>query len=68
MTDDVDRAQDRIENIVAGGIAIAREKAAKVRALVPINACYNCNGTLNDGVVFCDGDCQSDYYYLLRRE
>lgn len=63
-----DKADDRIQNVIDGGIAIAREKAAKVRALVPINACYNCNATLNDGVVFCDADCQHDYYHLLRRE
>lgn len=63
-----DKADDRIQNVIDGGIAIAREKAAKVRALVPINECYYCGHTLNMGRVFCDADCAGDYHHLLRRE
>lgn len=68
MADDAERAQERIENIEAGGIAIATEKSKNMRALVPIKECYNCGLTLNAGRVFCDKDCQDDYYHLLDRE
>lgn len=61
-------ADERIQNVIDGGIAIASDKAAKVRALVPINECYYCAHTLNAGRVFCDAGCQNDYYHLLRRE
>lgn len=60
MSDLADRAQERIENIVAGGVAIAREKAAKVRALVPCNCCYWCLSWVDHGKVFCDDDCMKD--------
>lgn len=65
--DDADRADERIQNVLDGGIAIAREKAAKVRALVPCNTCYYCNAYINDGAVFCPEGCQQDYYHELRR-
>lgn len=67
MSDPADIAQERIENIVAGGIAIAQERA-RVRSLVPCNSCYYCEAYLNDGVVFCDSDCQRDYHYEQRRK
>lgn len=66
--DDADRADERLQNILDGGIAIAREKAAKVRALVPCNACYYCGAYVNNSVVFCDKDCQHDYHHLIDRE
>lgn len=68
MADDVDRAQERIDNVVEGGRAIAGEKAAKVRALVPISYCYYCGTFVNQGMVFCDADCQHDYHHMLDRE
>lgn len=69
MADDADRADERLQNILDGGIAIAREKAAKVRALVPCGKCYNCGTDLRRGMVFCAGpECQNDYHYRLRRE
>lgn len=72
--DDADRADERVQNIIDGGIAIASDKAKKIRALVPIRECYYCGGALNDGFVFCPDDglpsegCQADYYHMLRRE
>ena len=69
MADDADRADERTQNVIDGGIAIAREKAAKVRALVPCGKCYNCGADLRRGLVFCGGpECQNDYYHRLRRE
>lgn len=65
---EADIAQDRIDNVVAGGVSICSDKAAKVRALVPIEECYYCGLQLNAGRVFCDKDCQDDYYHLLSRE
>lgn len=66
--DDADRADERIQNILDGQIAIAREKAAKVRALVPCNACFYCNSYVDDGFVFCDKDCQADYTHEKQRK
>ena len=69
MANEADIAEDRIQNVRDGGIAICREKAAKVRALVPCGECYYCAHTLRGGLVFCDGvECQNDYYHMLRRE
>ena len=68
MANEADIADERIQNVIDGGIAIAREKAAKVRALVPCNACYYCEGHINDGWVFCDASCQNDFYHELRRK
>lgn len=65
--DDADRAQERITNIIEGGIAICRDKAAHVRALVPCGECYYCEHQINVGWVFCDAICQTDYYHELRR-
>lgn len=67
MADDADRAQQRIENVIEGGIAIAKERA-RVRSLVPCNACYYCEAYVNDGAVFCDSDCQADFHYEERRK
>lgn len=67
MANEADIADERIQNVIDGGIAIAREKAAKVRALVPCNACYWCDGYLNNGVVFCDAGCQQDFYHDIQR-
>lgn len=58
--DDADRADERIQNVIDGGIAIAREKAAKVRALIPTNCCYWCLSWIDNGKVFCDDDCMND--------
>ena len=67
--DQADIADLRIQNVIDGGVAIAREKAAKIRALVPCRACFYCGGPLNDGFVFCaDQDCMTDYYHELGRE
>lgn len=60
MADDADRAQKRIENIEAGGISICREKAARVRALIPKNVCYWCLSWVENGKVFCDDGCMTD--------
>lgn len=65
---EADIADDRIQNVIDGGIAIASEKAKNIRALVPINTCYYCGSYVNNGVVFCDKDCLNDYHWLLRRE
>lgn len=67
--DDADRADERTQNIIDGGIAIAREKAAKIRALEPCGQCYYCGHTLNVGFVFCaDDECMTDYYHEIQRK
>lgn len=63
-----DKADDRIQNVIDGQIAIATEKAKKIYPLVPCGECYYCAHTLNAGSVFCDKDCQHDYYHELQRE
>lgn len=67
MPDDADRADERVQNVIDGGIAIAREKAAKVRALVPCGECYWCGLALNQGFVFCPDGCQQDFYHDIQR-
>ena len=68
MANEADIADERIQNVIDGGIAIAREKAERVRALVPCGKCYNCGSDIRRGTVFCVGpECQTDYHYRLRR-
>ena len=69
MPDDADRADERIQNVIDGQIAIAREKAAKIRALEPCGQCYYCDHPLNSGFVFCPDDgCMTYYYHEIQRK
>lgn len=69
MADDADRADDRVQNIIDGGIAIAQEKAKAARILRPCGTCYYCNSTINAGAVFCpDDDCDQDWHHEYQRK
>lgn len=64
---EADITDERIQNVIDGGIAIAVEKAKKVYPLVPCGDCYHCAHTLKAGLVFCDKDCRDDYYHETQR-
>lgn len=55
--DDVDRAQERIEQTVADGI----RKASNAQGLKPNGFCYYCNESVQPGRVFCCKDCLLDF-------
>ena len=67
--DNADIAEDRIQNVRDGGIAIATKKTERLRALEPCGECYYCSHPLNKGFVFCaDQDCMIDYYHEIDRD
>ena len=54
--DDIDRAQDQAEKILAACIA-----AVPKDTMPAIGNCYNCAASVPDGHRFCDVDCRDDY-------
>jgi hypothetical protein len=66
MSDDADRADDRIEAYVTDGIANARRMLDKVR-LSPCGNCHYCGEWVKAGVLFCNKDCTDDWHYEQTR-
>jgi len=54
--DDIDRAQDQAEKILAANIA-----AVPHDTLPATGDCYNCGASVPSGHRFCDVDCRDDY-------
>lgn len=54
--DDIDRAQEQTEKILAANIA-----AVQHDTLPAVGDCYNCGASVLDGHRFCDVDCRDDY-------
>lgn len=54
--DDIDRAQEQAEKILAATIA-----AVPHDTLPSVGDCYNCGASVPDGHRFCDADCRDDY-------
>lgn len=57
MADDIDRAQEREQIDRERAIAAARSRPA----MLPCGQCYNCQGSVPDGSLFCDVDCRDDW-------
>lgn len=58
--DDADRAEDRLEQVVADGIQAAKDAVG----LKPTGACYYCNETMMIPRLFCCPDCAQDWEWL----
>lgn len=63
MSDDADKAQERLENWLEGNIRKVLERPS----LKPIYQCYNCGETVTGQKLFCDIDCRNDYDMRERR-
>lgn len=65
--DDADRAEERIENVIADGIA--RSKRELDRRFIAIGLCLWCESPVGNGVVFCSAECRDDKEHdMLRRK
>lgn len=62
--DDVDRAQERIEQTVSDGI----RKAGNAQSLKPTGYCYYCNEAVQLGRLFCCSECRDDWDYEQARK
>jgi predicted nucleic acid-binding Zn ribbon protein len=60
MSDDADRAEERIEAAISDAIAHVRHKM-KQASISPCNACHFCGEWVKAGVLFCDTFCREDY-------
>ncbi len=59
MSDEADRADGIIENMIADGIERVRRKLE--RCLPSIGVCHNCESPISGGRVFCSKDCSDDF-------
>lgn len=59
MADDADRADDRIEHMIADGIA--RAKREMDRSLPSIGVCHWCESPVGAGRIFCSKECSEDH-------
>ena len=67
MSDDADRAEERIEAYISDGIAHARHMLDKVR-MTPCGNCHYCGEWVKAGVLFCCQDCRLDYEHEQDRK
>ena len=67
MSDDADRAEERIEASIDDAIAHARHMLEKVR-MAPCMACHYCGEYVKAGVLFCCQDCRLDYEHEQERK
>jgi hypothetical protein len=63
--DDADRADSRIEDMIADGIA--RVKRREERQLPSIGVCHWCESPVTAGRVFCSKECHDDYEHERQR-
>lgn len=61
--DEADRASDRIDNMIADGIAEVRRKPS----LIPVMSCYNCGDPVPQHHLFCSSDCSADFTHREQR-
>lgn len=62
--DDANRAEKRIEEVIADGIS----KARRTPNLKPINRCYYCNEPVPSWRVFCGDECRDDWDWEQARK
>jgi hypothetical protein len=67
MSDDADRAEERIEAAISDAIAHVRHKM-KQASISPCNACHFCGEWVKAGVLFCSRECASDWQYQQDRK
>ena len=63
MADDADRAEERIENTIADGIAECRRKPS----MIPCGACYYCGDPVPPHHLFCSSECGTDWHHMQVR-
>lgn len=61
--DDADRAEERIENTIADGIAECR----RAPSLIAVGFCHYCGDPVAPGRLFCDIYCARDWEYEQAR-
>lgn len=64
MSDIADRAEERIEEVIADGIS----KARRAPDLKPTGFCYYCNEAVYTGRLFCCADCRTDWDWEQARK
>lgn len=67
MADDADRAESRIENAVADGLAEVRRRPPE---LIAVGFCHYCGEAVLPGRLFCDSsenDCAKDWEFERAR-
>lgn len=65
MSDEADRAEQRIEEVVDDGLAAIRRRM-EYRELEPCGACHWCNDAVNGRRLFCSPECSADYELAKR--
>ena len=66
MSDDADRAEQHIENMISDGLAKVRRRMES-RELDPCGACHFCGEDVNSGRLFCSRECSDDWEKAKRR-
>ena len=68
MSDDADRADARIQQVIDDGIKQA-SKLASERSLIAIGTCYWCESPVGPARLFCSKECCDDHEHArLRRK
>ena len=65
MSDEADRSDDKIQNIVNDGLAKARREIEN--GLVACGACYWCESPVGRARVFCSAECSQDWQHEKKR-
>ena len=63
MADIADRADQRIEEILADSLAEIRRKPS----LIPTGQCYYCAAPVPAHHLFCSSECSIDHRYMMER-
>ena len=66
MTDEADRADSRIEQMIADGMARARRQLE--HQLPSIGVGHWCESPVGAGRIFCSKECSEDYDYQKQRD
>lgn len=68
MSDDADRADERIQNVIDDGLKEARRAKP---SLIPVGRCHYCNEIVVHGMLFCDteeNECAKDWEHEQARK
>lgn len=63
MSDDADRADQHIEEILADALAEVRRKPS----LIQTGCCYYCSEPVPAHHLYCSSDCATDHQHLMER-
>lgn len=66
MSDDADRADQRIADMVAAGLEKVRRRMES-RELEPCGACHWCGSDIDGRRLFCSRECSDDWEKAKRR-